>query len=161
MRWAELEQGAPDIAAAWRAEFELREVVLVGTLRRDGSPRISGVAPYVLDDELYLAMMWRSRKALDLLRDPRLVVHSPICTNTGSELELSLHGRVVDVREPKLRDRYTEAVSHTTRWKEPFHLFAVAIESTAMIRYEAGEQSVKVWPKGVEFTRRYGETGTS
>jgi hypothetical protein len=52
--------------------------VLLGTTRRDGSARISGVEPLVMDGELWLSMMSTSRKARDLERDPRIVMHSII-----------------------------------------------------------------------------------
>jgi hypothetical protein len=43
-------------------------VVLVATIRRDGTPRLSRVEPYVLDGALWLSMMWQSAKAQDLAR---------------------------------------------------------------------------------------------
>jgi hypothetical protein len=155
--WAELEAGAPDLAAAARAEFVRSGMALVGTLRKDGSPRISCVEPCILGGELYLGMIWRSRKAVDLLRDPRLVLHNAVASNTGNELEISLSGRAVEVRDAEVRRRFVEAVAERSAWKEPhFHLFSVELASAGLVRYEAGEQHVKVWPEGTEFTRRYG-----
>lgn len=157
MSWAALEAGAPEIAALARADFDRTQMVLVGTLRRDGSPRISCVQPSVLGGELYLGMMWRSRKALDLLRDPRLVLHNAICTNVGNEVEVNLAGTAVDVRDPDERRRFVVAVAATTSWQEPhFHLFKIEIASAGVVRYESGEQHVKVWPRGVELSRPYG-----
>jgi Pyridoxamine 5'-phosphate oxidase len=48
-------------------------VVLVATIRHDGTPRLSPVEPYVLAGELWLSMMWQSTKARDLLHDPRIL----------------------------------------------------------------------------------------
>ena len=153
MRWEQLEDGAPELAAHARAEFERYGMALVGTLRKDGSPRISSVLPHVLGGELYLGMMWRSRKAVDLLRDPRLVLRNPVCTNRGDEIELSLRGRVVEIGDEEVRHRY---VQELPEWGErDFHLFSVDIESVGLIAYESGEQHVKVWPSGTEFTRPY------
>lgn len=157
MTWEEFEAGAPEMAASGREQFEQSGVVLIGTLRRDGSPRISCVEPCILDGDLYLGMMWRSRKAVDLLRDPRLVVHNAICSNTGDEVEFILRGRAIDIHDPELRRRYVEAVAERTSWKEPhFHLFSIDIDSAALIKHERGEQSVKVWPQGIQFRRPYG-----
>ncbi len=47
-----------------------------------------------------------SRKALDLLRDPRLVVHSPTSDRAGTEGDFKLYGRAVDVPDPKRRHRF-------------------------------------------------------
>ena len=153
MKWQEFEAGAPELAELARREFERHGMALVGTLRRDGSPRISCVLPYVLDGELLLGMMWQSRKAVDLKRDSRLVLHNPISTNQGDEVEVSLRGRAVEIDDEETRRRYVESLSE---WEgRDFHLFSVDIEIVGLIRYERGEQHVKVWPAGTEFTRRY------
>ena len=153
MRWEEFEANEPELAALARAEFERSAMVLVGTIRKDGSPRISCVLPYVLDGALLLGMMWQSRKAVDLQRDSRLVIHNPISTNQGDEVEISLRGRAVEIDDEKTRRRYVESLAE---WKgRDFHLFSVDIESVGVIRYDRGEQHVKVWPRGAEFTRPY------
>ena len=127
MKWAEFEASASDLAMLVRAEFARYGMVLVGTLRRDGSPRISCVLPYVLDGELYLGMMWQSRKAVDLQRDSRLVLHNPISTNRGDEVEISLRGRAVEIDDEETRRRYVESLPE---WEgRDFHLFSVDIRS--------------------------------
>jgi len=158
MRWRDFEAAAPDIADFVRAQLEQTRVAVLGTLRKDGAPRISMIEPSILDGDLYLGMMWQSRKALDLRRDPRLALHNAICTTTGEEGEFSLGGRAVEITDAETRSRYVEAVSERISWQEPhFHLFLVDIESAALISYEGGEeQSVKVWPQGIEVRRRYG-----
>jgi hypothetical protein len=153
VKWEEFEASAPELAALAREEFERYGMVLVGTLRKDGSPRISCVLPYVLEGELYLGMMRRSRKAVDLLREPRLVLHNPICTNRGDEVEISLQGRAVEIRDQDVRRRYVDALSEWDR--REFHLFSVDIQSAGLVRYERGEQHVKAWPRGADFTRPY------
>jgi len=154
MNWQQFEADAPKLAASWKEQLHDPGVALLGTVRRDGSPRISSVDPCIVDGELYLGMMWRSMKALDLLRDPRCVLRSPICTSTGNERELTLRGRVVEVRVPEARRRYT---SVRTSWREPyFHLFSLDIESAALIQYGEGQQSVLLWPQERAFSRPYG-----
>jgi hypothetical protein len=151
--WGDLEAGAPELAALARDEFARAEMALVGTLRRDGSPRISCVYPCIVDGALLLGMMWRSRKAMDLLRDPRLVLRNAICTNRGDEVEVILRGLASEVSDDATRARYLDAVSS---WGDRrFHLFVVELETAAVIRYEAGEQYVRVWPAGAEFRRPY------
>jgi hypothetical protein len=41
MRWSEFEVACPEIADLARERSEKDQIVLVGTIRRDGSPRIS------------------------------------------------------------------------------------------------------------------------
>jgi hypothetical protein len=55
------------VLARYRDRFQF---ILVGTLTKDGSPRITPVEAYILDGHLLSNMIPRSLKALDLLRDP-------------------------------------------------------------------------------------------
>ncbi|MCH7578268.1 MAG: hypothetical protein IH822_10875 [Chloroflexi bacterium] len=128
--------------------FDRSGLVLVGTVRKDGSPRISPVEPLITQGQLLLGMMWRSKKALDLIRDPRCVVHSTISNRDGSEGEFKLRGNVVDVPDPDMRERYSEALYEKIEWrpKEPYHLFSVDIESATFIVYQNDKQSVRRWP---------------
>src|SRR5207247_4178575 len=59
-----------------RALFDAHRHKTMATLRRDGSPRISGIEVEFSDGEVFLGMMPGSVKALDVLRDPRLALHS-------------------------------------------------------------------------------------
>jgi hypothetical protein len=154
--WRAFETGAPDLAAFAADRFSEAGVGVLGTIRRDGSPRISCILPLVMEDDLYLGMLWKSRKALDLLRDPRLTLRNAVCTNTGNEAEISLRGRAIDVRDAKVRARYVDALWARTEWREPFHLFSVEIQSASLVWYGGGQQTVKVWPAGTERVRRYG-----
>ncbi len=77
-KWEEVVAAAPDFALQVRQCFAVRKHATLATLRRDGSPRISGTEVDFHDDgEIYLGMMPGSRKALDLQRDPRLALHCP------------------------------------------------------------------------------------
>jgi len=56
MRWREFEQRQPKLAALGREKLGGPGVVLVGTVRKDGSPRISPVEPLFWEGELWLPM---------------------------------------------------------------------------------------------------------
>jgi hypothetical protein len=135
VNWRAFEQAAPELAVIGRARIEKDRLVMVGTLRADGSPRISPVEAFIVDGEVLLGMMWRSRKALDLLRDPRLVVHTPTCDPDGTEGDFKAYGRAVDVTDAALRVRYADVLEARIDWRpsEPFHLFSVEVESAGYI----------------------------
>ena len=75
--WGEFAREAPELAAAVRERFALRKHCTMATLRRDGSPRISGTEVELSDGELWTGSMPQALKALDLRRDPRVAIHSP------------------------------------------------------------------------------------
>jgi len=151
MNWAEFKAAATDLAVAAEKLFEQSGVVLVGTIRKDGSPRISPVERIITDGELYLGMMWRSLKALDLLRDPRCTIHSSIRDRVASEGEFKLHGRAVDIQDPERRRCYCDALYKKIGWKPAernYHLFAVEITSAALFVAKGNARLVKRWRAG-------------
>jgi hypothetical protein len=90
-------------------------------LRKDGSPRISGIEVEFANGELFLGMMLGSRKLRDLERDPRLAIHSPTDdppagNPAGWAGEAKIAGHAVDVPDSadaggrRFRIDITEAV---------------------------------------------------
>lgn len=165
MEWSELVRRQPRLAALAERRLIDPGVVLVATIRRDGTPRLSPVEPLISDGRLWLSMMWGSRKAGDLHRDPRVLVHSVITNRDGGEGELKVRGLVRVWTDPQTQGRYAETVARTLGWRpEPgrFHLFSVDIAQVTFIRYDAdtGDQHVASWPPAREFVRR-GTTATT
>jgi hypothetical protein len=165
MRWGDFEQEEPRLAELGRARLCDPGVVLVSTIRRDGSPRLSPVEPLLLDGELWLSMGWRTRKVADLERDPRILVHSIVTGRDGTAGEYKLRGRAVAEDEPGVQRVYADAVKNQLGWDpEPgrFHLFRVDIDEVSFIRWDSSnnDQYVSRWPSGIEFVRR-GTSATS
>jgi hypothetical protein len=132
MNWGAFAATVPEIADMAEARFRKDGLCLVGTLRKDGSPRISPCELDFAAGEVLLGMMWRSRKAVDLLRDPRIVVHSVTGDREGTEGDVKVYGRAIDVSIPDVRQSYREAIKARIGWApdEPeYHLFALDVES--------------------------------
>lgn len=91
-RWAEIESAEPDFARRARARFDAFKHKTIATLRKDGSPRISGIEAQFTDGNVVLGMMPGSLKARDLQRDPRLALHS------GTEDPKEEPGEVFDAK---------------------------------------------------------------
>lgn len=91
-RWNEIESAEPDFARRARARFDAYKHKTIATLRKDGSPRISGIEAQFTDGNVVLGMMPGSLKARDLQRDPRLALHS------GTEDPKEEPGEVFDAK---------------------------------------------------------------
>jgi hypothetical protein len=74
--WGEIEAAEPEFAPRVRALFDAHRHKTIATLRRNGSPRISGIEVQFSDGEVILGMMPGSLKVRDLERDLRLALHS-------------------------------------------------------------------------------------
>src|ERR1700694_1744677 len=75
--WAEFEAAAPDFASRVRALMSSRKHLTMATLRRDGSPRISGTELEFARDQMKMGSMAGAVKAQDLFRDARVAIHGP------------------------------------------------------------------------------------
>ena len=136
MTWEEFALACPDLAALGEERFKRLALCMVGTLRRNGYPRISPCETDFTAGQLFLGMMWQSPKALDLLRDPRCVLHSCTSDRAGTEGDFKLYGRAVDIDDPELRSAYRAAVRARIDWEpdEPdYHLFAIDVESAGYV----------------------------
>ena len=104
--WSEIEAQAPELAARARGFLDAFVHKTLATLRRDGSPRISGSEVIFAEGELWLGSMWRSLKALDLRRDPRFALHSGSPDpDAGWRGDAKLAGRVEEIDDEERRIR--------------------------------------------------------
>jgi hypothetical protein len=74
--WSEFAAAAPALAERVKERFDAHKHKTLATLRKDGSPRISGTECQFQDGELFIGSMWKAVKALDLQRDGRYALHS-------------------------------------------------------------------------------------
>ena len=114
--WAEFAAAEPRLARQVEERFGVRKHKTLATLRKDGSPRISGIETEFADGELRLGMMPDSRKLMDLRRDPRMALHSPtedppIERPSGWRGEAKIAGRAAEVEgENRVRVDVEEVV---------------------------------------------------
>ena len=101
--WGEIETQLPEFAARVRAAFDVHRHKTLATLRRDGSPRISGIEANFQDGVFWLGMMPGSMKVFDLRRDPRFALHS---ATVDAELKLGdakLSGHAIEINDPETK----------------------------------------------------------
>jgi Pyridoxamine 5'-phosphate oxidase len=152
--WQEVTTAAPELAEAVRARFDAHRHKVLATLRKDGSPRISGVEATFKDGELWLGMMHESRKALDLLRDPRLALHSattepaddPRSQPADEPIDVKIAGRAVEVTDPAALEQFSAGAP-----AGPFHLFRIDLTEVVLIRIgdPADHLVIESWHEGV------------
>lgn len=159
MRWSEFAEDEPRLAELGRKRLIEPGVVLVGTIRRDGTPRISPVEPLLWERDLWLSMLLGSYKAADLHRDRRVLVHSIVTGRSGASGEYKIRGQAVEESSRQVQEGYAEQVRNRIGWDPvpgKFHLFRVDIGDVTFVRYEeaSGNQFMTRWPSKREFVRR-------
>jgi len=126
--WNELEQREPELAAQVRTIFDRHVHKTMATLRADGAPRISGTEVDFHGGEAWLGSMWQARKALDLLRDPRVAIHSALGDLEGDDTgDAKIAGRALAVDDPAEIARVAEKAP-----PGPFHLFRLDIDEVVV-----------------------------
>lgn len=127
--WREFEAAEPELAARVRERFEAQKHLTIATLRRDGSPRISGIECVFEDGELWFGSMSGAVKALDLRRDPRFALH---CGTGDSSLwegdaarwpgDAKVSGRAEFLAPQRFRADIEEAVTVRLGGDPPDHM---------------------------------------
>ncbi|MFE6680028.1 pyridoxamine 5'-phosphate oxidase family protein [Streptomyces sp. NPDC057729] len=143
--WQAFHSAEPAFADTVRARFGQYKHHVLATLRKDGSPRVTGLEVEFGFGELWLGMMPNSRKALDLLRDPRFAVQA----NPGPDAEMAdgdvrVSGRAVEVTDPAFLARFVKEMKPP----EPFHLFRAELQEVVRTSLDSGELVVQVWRPG-------------
>ena len=75
--WKEIQSDSPVFARKIEERFTAGTNKTIATVRKDGSPRISGTELEFHEGQITLGMMGKSMKLLDVRRDPRVAIHSP------------------------------------------------------------------------------------
>jgi hypothetical protein len=148
-RWQEIADTSPELAEAVRASFDGRVHKTIATLRRDGSPRISGIESFFAEGDLWFGSMWQARKALDLRRDPRFALHSGTADPPEWERDAKVSGRAEEVDDERKRSLY-DALG-----REPpgrFHLFRAEISEAVIVGLNEARDKLVVesWGEGRE-----------
>jgi len=150
--WSEIEAHAPNLTALAREFLDAFVHKTLATLRRDGSPRISGSEVIFADGELWLGSMWKALKARDLQRDPRFALHSGSADpDAGWRGDAKLGGRVEESTDEELRVRIFDGRGGPG----PAHLFRCDITELVVVSLPDPPQFLVIesWHEGRGVTR--------
>jgi hypothetical protein len=141
--WKEFETAAPGLAAQVRERLDAHTHKTIATLRRDGSPRISGTETAFRDGELWIGSMWQARKALDLRRDPRFALHSGSDEPDGWKGDAKLAGVAEEITDPER----VQEINGDSAPPGPSHLFRLDLRevSTVGLNDERNAIVIRVW----------------
>jgi hypothetical protein len=148
--WNEIVREAPELAAAVQARFDANRHKVLGTLRADGSPRLSGIEVTFRDGELWLGMMPESLKALDLRRDPRLALHSATVDPELVEGDARISGLAVEATDAGAMTALVEGDTRHEDGAPAGHVFRVDVTELMLIKIgdPADHLVISSWHEG-------------
>lgn len=101
LRFGQLLLAAPALGRPIDARLRAAGIAMLGTLQRDGAPRVSPVEVMLIEGGLFIGMMAGSRKQADVLRDPRVSLLTAVADRNDLDGEGKLSGSLVSL------DRHT------------------------------------------------------
>src|SRR5215469_5116558 len=138
--WAQFESEASQLAGMVQARFEAAETHILATLRKDGSPRVSGSEVEFKGPDLSFGSMPNAVKALDLQRDGRCAIHA----HPGKDGDAKVAGIAIEVPG--------EARDADVTGSEPpgdSHAFRLELREAVITAVEGDELVVRFWRPGL------------
>jgi pyridoxamine 5'-phosphate oxidase-like protein len=144
--WSEFEEQAPALAERVRARLDAHRHKTIATIRRDGSPRISGIETEFKAGELWTGSMWQARKARDLQRDPRFALHSGSDEPADWKGDAKLAGVAEEIVDPERRKEINGGEAPSG----PSHLFRLDLHEVSTVGLDEARKAlvIEVWTPG-------------
>jgi hypothetical protein len=163
--FADLRTVAPDIATPMAARLERSVLGMLGTLRRDGSPRVSPIEVAFHDGRLFVGMMPGSTKSQDVERDPRVSMVTALADKDDLAGEGKLFGVADRVTDAALAARvlgeHAEAGGFDPEAVAGSPLYEILVAGAAWQFVEGDTFVTRSWnaADGLRHRRRDGATG--
>jgi hypothetical protein len=152
--WSDFEAAAPALAEQVRARLDAHTHKTLATVRRDGSPRISGTETAMRDGELWIGSMWQARKAHDLQRDPRFALHSGSDEPSDWKGDAKLAGVAEEITDPER----VRKINGEKAPPGPSHLFRLDLHEVSTVGLDDTRTAIviEVWTpeRGVRTIKR-------
>jgi Pyridoxamine 5'-phosphate oxidase len=153
--FSDVQNVEPHLANRARAILTSTTNAVLGTLRHDGSPRLSGVDPFFHNGQLRIWSMPRARKGEDLRRDPRLALHSIPWDSRGlrdgaanvGAADAKVSGTATVTTDPGELAAFRAWLKSERGFEPPedWDLFTIDIDGLTVISADAGQLVIDRW----------------
>lgn len=130
--WAAFSADAPELAERIRARFAANLHHVIGTIRRNGAPRLSGTEVNIGPAAVTIGMMGGSRKLVDVRTDPRVEIHSAPLEDDLENGDAKLVGRLIET--PHSEPEHADAGS-----------FELLLELVSLVQVASDELVFTTW----------------
>ncbi|WP_424808251.1 pyridoxamine 5'-phosphate oxidase family protein [Rhodococcus sp. 27YEA15] len=148
--WKQFSEEVPTLAAAVEARFTAHKHHVLATLRKDGSPRVSGTEVEILDGRLVLGSMIGAVKVKDIVRDGRYSLHSNPGDGSMEGGDAKITGTAREVSGTEFE---TVLASYPYEVPQPLHLVVLDIDDVVLTSVDGEHMNVDLWKPGKEVTR--------
>jgi hypothetical protein len=142
MSWKALETDNPELAEFGRKRFS-NEVAYLGTVTKNGAPRVHPVTPIIGQGRLFIFMEPTSPKGYDLKRGSRYALHSMVADDEGGEGEFLVTGNGRLVEDAETRALAVELASYNPA--DRYILFELSVDSALGFIYKQNDKVRLHW----------------
>lgn len=146
MSWKEFEERATAMASLGFERLN-RKVAYLATLRKDGSPRLHPVTPFIGNGMLFIFTEPSSPKIRDLRCDGRYVLHCSVDRKEGEPLvEFLVSGTAQAINDVDVRRQAAEKIAASPVVTKDYVLFEFRIDNALLVQYDdEGKRTVQRW----------------
>ncbi len=148
--WDDVTAAAPELAQAARELFEAHTHLTIATLRKDGSPRISGIECRFLEGDLWFGSMPNARQGARPPARPALRAALGHRRRLDWHGDAKVAGRAEEITDPERMKEIFEAMGHPQ--SGPSHLFRAELTEVSTVRLgePADHLVIDSWREGEE-----------
>ncbi|MHA1984172.1 MAG: pyridoxamine 5'-phosphate oxidase family protein [Candidatus Hodarchaeales archaeon] len=144
--WKDFRELKPELAEFGKNRLKTG-VAFLGTIRKDGFPRVHPVTPIISLKRLFIFMEPTSPKGNDLHRNNRYTLHSSVNDTEGSNGEFRISGYATLIEDRDIRKEAIEASSYSP--KDRYILFELSIEQAGSTIYLNEKPKYENWKKEI------------
>jgi len=165
MSWKELEKHAPAMASLGVERLN-RKVAYLATIKKDGSPRLHPVTPFIGNGMLFIFTEPSSPKIRDLCHDGRYALHCSVERKEGETLTEFLISGTAQIIDDDLARAKAANIAASPVVTNSYVLFEFRVDNALSVEYDdEGKRTVQRWHlhaprKDGQSISVYGSAGT-
>ena len=143
MSWKEFEEESPELASLGFEKLN-RKIAFLAMIKKDGSPRLHPVTPFIENGMLFMFTEPSSPKIRDLRRDGRYAMHCSV-SREGPLIEFLVSGNAEEISDSIVREQ-AENIAAVPVVDDSYALFEFQVKRVLVVEYdEERKKVVRLW----------------
>ena len=139
MSWKIFEEDSPELAKMGYEKLN-KKIAYLAILKKDGSPRINPVTPFIGNGMLFMFTELSSPKIGDLRRDGRYALHCSMGRDNPL-IEILVSGEAGEINDPGVRAK-AESIAASPVVLDSYALFEFQINRVLVVEYDEEKNKV-------------------
>jgi hypothetical protein len=139
MSWKEFEEESPELASLGFEKLN-RKIVYLAMIKKDGSPRLHPITPFIENGMLFMFTEPSSPKIRDLRRDGRYAMHCSV-SREGPLIEYLISGNAEEISDSIVR-KQAESIAAAPVVNDSYVLFEFRVKRVLVVGYDEEKNKV-------------------